>query len=440
MLQALVVTLREGVEAALVIGIAIAYLNKSGRAPLVRTVYSALAAAVLASIAGAMLFKRISINQDAVEGWILLLAALFVMTMIFWMQRTAHTFRRGIEEHLEKISSRQGASSTGVFFFVFLMVFREGVETVLMLSAVSLNSTDLVNFFGALAGLGLAVVFGVIFVRGTVRLNLRRFFNVTSAILLCVVLQLVITGLHELSESHVLPSSRREMALVGPIVSNSAFFFVTILALAALMVLFDWRTRHAQTGRPAASHGAPPLTPSPEVISSSVSLSNAARRKQLWEFRKERLWTAAVCVSSFVFVLLVTAEYIYAKNETALSPALQVSAGQGLVRIAAETVSDGNIHRFVYSAGDVTTRFIVVRVGERLATALDACEICGAQGYYQKGNSILCKNCGSAVYGPTIGVAGGCNPVPLPSSVEGSDLLIRTADLESGSKLFRVHE
>jgi len=421
MLQALVVTLREGVEAALVIGIAVAYLNKSGRADRVRTVYAALAAAVLSSIAGALLFRRISFNQDALEGWILLLAALFVATMVFWMQRTAHTVKRSIEERLENISSRQKTSSFGIFLFVFLMVFREGVETVLMLSAVSLNSADLLNFFGALVGLGLAVVFGVIFVRGTVRLDLRKFFKVTTAILLCVVLQLVITGLHELSESHVLPSSRREMALVGPIVSNSVFFFVTILALAALMVLFDWRARR-------------------EKVSPPGSISQAARRKELWEMRKERLWTAAVCVSSFVFVLLVTAEFIYAKNETALSPALPVAAAQGVIRIPAETVSDGNLHRFVYSAGDVTIRFIVVRAGERLATALDACEICGSQGYYQKGNSILCKNCGSSIYGPTIGTVGGCNPVPLRSTVEGSDLLVQAADLESGSRHFSARE
>ena len=196
------------------------------------------------------------------------------------------------------------------------------------------------------------------------------------------------------------------------------------------MVLFDWRTRQTLPSQGAGLAEVPP----------SGSISSAARRKQLWEFRKERLWTAAVCVSSFVFVLLVTAEFIYAKNETALSPAQPVAAAGDLIRIPANTVSDGNIHRFVYSTGDGTTRFIVVRVGDRLATALDACVICGPQGYYQKGASILCKNCGTAVYGPTIGIAGGCNPVPLPSSVEGSELLIRTADLESGSKLFRAHE
>lgn len=77
MLQALIVTLREGVEAALVIGIAVAYLGKSGRGHLVRVVYFALAAAVVASFAGAVLLQRVSWNQEAVEGWLLLLAAFF---------------------------------------------------------------------------------------------------------------------------------------------------------------------------------------------------------------------------------------------------------------------------------------------------------------------------------------------------------------------------
>ncbi len=421
MLQALVVTLREGVEAALLIGIVVAYLNKSGRHALIRTVYFALAAAILASIAGAALFERLNVNQDILEGWVLLIAALFVSSMIFWMQRTAHTLKHSIESRLESISSRDGTSRLGIFVFVFLMVFREGAEMVLMLSAVSLNSADLLNFLGAFLGLSLAVVFGIIFVRGTVRLDLRKFFKVTTAILVCVVLQLLITGLHELSESHVLPSSPREMALIGPIVSNSVFFFVTILALAALMVLFDWRSRQA-------------------VPPSGDSLSHAAHRKELWEARRERLWTWAVCVSSFVFVVLVTAEFIYAKSETALSPAAPVSASDGMIRIPVGSVSDGDLHRFLYSTGGAATRFIVIKTGDRLATALDACDICGSQGYYQKGGSIFCKNCAAAIYGPTIGIVGGCNPVPLPSTVEGTDLVIRASDLESGSKLFAAHE
>jgi len=417
MLQALIITLREGVEAALVIGIAVAYLNKSGRGDQVRGIYLALAAAVLASIAAALLLERVAINQEAFEGWVLLLAAFFVLTMLVWMQRTARGLKRSIEARLENISSREKASGLGIFLFVFLMVFREGAETVLMLGAVSLNSVDLLNFFGALTGLGLAVAFGIIFVRGTVRLDLRKFFQVTTAILFFVVLQLTVTGLHELSEAGVLPSSQREMALVGPIVSNDVFFFITIVALAALMVLFDWRSRQA-------------AVPAPD------SLPAAERRRQVWGARREKQWTAAVCGSAFVFILLVTAEFIYAKNQTALSPAQSVAAEGEIIRIPVAAVSDGNLYRFAYSAGDATTRFIVIRVGGRFATALDACTICGSQGYFQKGTNIFCKNCAAAIYGPTIGITGGCNPVPLPSTVEGSELQIKVSDLMAGARFF----
>ncbi len=116
-----------------------------------------------------------------------------------------------------------------------------------------------------------------------------------------------------------------------------------------------------------------------------------------------------------------------------------MTAEQGVILIPTESVSDGNLHRFIYTAGDVTTRFIVIRVGSRLATALDACDICGAQGYYQKGATIICRNCAAEIYGPTIGLTGGCNPAPLPSTVEGAMLRIEAADLESGARYFHPH-
>ncbi len=96
------------------------------------------------------------------------------------------------------------------------------------------------------------MLFGVSFVRGTIRVNLKQFFRMTTVILMVVVVQLAITGLHELSESQILPSSSREMALIGPVVKNEIFFFVTILALAAAMMLLEWRKR-ARARRPTAS-------------------------------------------------------------------------------------------------------------------------------------------------------------------------------------------
>src|SRR5260221_11330547 len=241
MFSSLVVTLREGVEAALIVGITLVYLVKIGRPELRRTVYAALVTALLASVAGAVALSYLPITEDAFEGWIMLVAAVMVVGMIFFMMRTARKLKGEIET---KVGSLAGGSSMwGLFAFVFLMIFREGVETVVILKGVSLNSTELMSFLGTLTGVALAVVFGVMFVKGSVRIDLRRFFRVTTWILIFVAIQLTISGLHELSENGVLPSTKQEMALIGPIVRNEVFFFVTMLALAAMMILFDAKRR-----------------------------------------------------------------------------------------------------------------------------------------------------------------------------------------------------
>ena len=291
MLQTFVITLREGVEAALVIAIAIAYLRKTGRTDLMPAVYRALVSAVAACILGAWAFTKLEINEDAYEGWTLLVSAVFVFSMVVWMNRHGKTMKGEIETRLQK-DTGGGTGSWSVFAFVFLMIFREGVETVLLLAAVRLNTSSVLEGLGAVCGIVLAVLFGVSFVRGTIRVNLRQFFQMTTAILLVVVAQLVITGLHELSESGYLPASPTEMAIIGPVVNNEAFFFITILALAGAMMLLEWRKRRA------------PKTD---------GLAGAALRKAKWTVKREKLWMTASCAASCIFILLITAEFIYAR-------------------------------------------------------------------------------------------------------------------------------
>ena len=236
MLEAFIITLREGVEAALIVGITLAYLAKIGRPDLRKTVYAALAAAFTGSIVVAVMLARAQWNRDIFEGWIMLAAAFFVVSMVIFMLRTGHKMKGEIEGRLESLAGK--SSRLGIFLFIFLMVMREGVETVLILGAVSLDTTELLSFLGTLLGVAAAILFGVMFVKGSVRINLQKFFRVTTVILFFVAVQLVVSGLHELSENGVLPSSKREMAIIGPIVRNDLFFFVTIVALAALMILF----------------------------------------------------------------------------------------------------------------------------------------------------------------------------------------------------------
>jgi high-affinity iron transporter len=413
MLQAFIVTLREGVEAALIVGITLAYLAKIGRNDLRKSVYAALASAFVGSIGGAILLSRTKWNQDIFEGWIMLVAAFFVVTMIVFMMKTGRKLKGEIEGKVGLLAGQN--ARLGLFLFVFLMVLREGVETVLILSAVSLNSTELLSFVGTLAGVIVAVFFGVMFVKGSVRINLQKFFRVTTVILLFVAAQLLISGLHELSENEVLPSSKREMAIIGPIVQNESFFVITILALAALMVLFEVKRRESL-----------PLSASP-----------AERRKALWSARRERLWMASVYASSFLVIVLVTAEFIYTKSVSALSPATPITFVNGEASIPLSQVADGDLHRFAAKQGEIEVRFWLYKKPDgKIATVFDACEICGPVGFFKGPNGVVCKNCAAPINGQSVGLGGGCNPIPLKASVRSDAVIIAEADVAAGSRYF----
>jgi high-affinity iron transporter len=414
MLQAFIVTLREGVEAALVVGITLAYLSKIGRPDLRRPVLGALVAAFAGSIGVAILLSRTRWNQDVFEGWIMLAAAFFVITMIVFMMKTGRALKGQIEGKVGNLAGRN--AGFGLFLFVFLMVLREGVETVLILGAVSLNSTELLSFLGTLLGVIVAILFGVMFVKGSVRVNLQKFFRVTTVILFFVAAQLIISGLHELSEYGVLPSSRREMAIIGPIVRNDLFFFVTIIALAALMMLFEVKRRE-----PAALPASP-----------------AERRKAQWSSRRERLWMVSVYASSFLFILMVTAEFIYAKSVSALSPATEVTFVNGAVSIPLTQVSDGDLHRFEAREAGTAIRFWLYQKPDgKVATVFDACTICGPVGFFKGPNGVVCKNCAAPINGQSVGTSGGCNPVPLKAEQTVDAIVIREADIAAGSRLFQ---
>ena len=414
MLQAFIGTLREGVEAALIVGITLAYLGKIGRPQLRKFVYFALAAAFVASIGVAIVLSRLQWNQDIFEGWIMLAAAFFVVTMIIFMMKTGRKLKGHIEGKVGLLAGEN--AGFGLFVFVFLMVLREGVETVLYLGAVSLNTTELMSFLGTLLGVIVAILFGVMFVKGSLPINLQKFFRVTTVILFFVAGQLIITGLHELSENGVLPSSKREMAIVGPIVANDWFFFVTIFALAALMVLFEVKRREPASGAASA----------------------AERRKAAWSVRRERLWMASVYASSFLFILLVTAEFIYAKSLSAPSPATEVTFVNGQVAIPLAQVSGGDLHRFSARENGVDIRFWLYQKPDgKIATVFDACQICGGVGFYKGPNGVVCKNCAAPINPQSVGTSGGCNPIPLNATINSDSVIIQEADIAAGARVFQ---
>lgn len=411
MFSALVVTLREGVEAALIVGITLVYLAKIGRSDLRRTVYAALGAALIASVGGAVALSYLPITQDTFEGWVMLVAAVMVVGMIVFMMRAARKLKGEIESRVGSLAG--SGSQWGLFAFIFLMVFREGIETVAILAGVSLNSTELMSFIGTLTGVGLAVAFGVMFVKGSVRIDLRKFFRVTTVILFFVAAQLLISGLHELSETGFIPNSKREMAVIGPIVRNDFFFPVTMLALVALMILLEYRRRKPEATAVTVSEG-----------------TKAEARKQQWTARRERLWAVLACATAFIFIFMVTAEFIYAKEAT-ISPATDIVVNaQGKAVVPTGNLAQGDLPRYSLDLNGTKVRFLLYRKPDnKVAAVFDACQICGGVGFYKGANGIICKNCAAPINPQSVGQPGGCNPIPLEFTQDGDSVVISVTDL-----------
>ncbi len=424
MLEALLVALREGVEAALVVGIVLVYLARTGRRELKRYVWAGVFIAVASSFAAAVLLQRWQVSEDGFEGLLMLLAGVLVVTMIIWMNRVARRLKKEIEQRVESLAQRASpggeqarAAGLGLALFVFLMVLREGAELVLILRAVELSSAGIEVWIGTGLGLVIAVAVGVFFFKGTLRIPLGRFFAATSTILMVVAFQLALTGIHELSEAQWIWSSRREMALIGPIVRNEVFFFVVILGVAALVVLREW-FRPAEQPAPAAA-------------------TNPAERRRLeWEQRKQRRWMFAAATLCLTVVFTLAAQFVYARAAAA-PPDARLLAPQGsLVRIPLTDLNDSNLHFYSVDVRGSVIRFLVIhkRNGD-YGMALDACQICGAQGYRQEGSNIICRNCAAAIYIPSIGESGGCNPIGVKSRVEGGEVVVDLSALADAAAL-----
>lgn len=209
MIQGFVITLREGLEAFLIVAISLAYLRRTGRQHLAPAVRWGIVVSVLVSAVAGVLFQRAA-NQALWEGILAIAAALLVGSLIVHMWRAAKTIKRDIEQRLEASAVKPAtAAFAGVFLFTVLMITREGMETVLFMNAVLFQVQSATVFTGAMGGLLIAATVAWLWSRYGHRVNLSRFFQVTAIFLSVFVVQLLVYGFHELTEANVLPYSEQ---------------------------------------------------------------------------------------------------------------------------------------------------------------------------------------------------------------------------------------
>jgi FTR1 family protein len=438
--EALVITLREGIEAALVIGILLTCLKRSGRASLSRAVFAGLGAGIAASLAGAAVVSRLGVSEDRYEGWLMLLGSAFVLSMVVWMWRTARGLKGEIESRVASVMERSGtagAAGWGLFLLTFLLVLREGIETVLFLATVNLTTDALLSFAGGVLGLLLAAAFGVALVRGAVRVDLGRFFKVTEIVLLVLAAQLFIGGLHELGEAGILPVGREEMQVIGPIVKSEALVFAALLALPLLAVALPGRRERDRRKE-------------------AERLDGPERRLALAGLGRDSRWRRVLALAGTAVILTLTVSHAFSRLPAQLDPPRMLTfenAGAdstggtgtpggsdgtgGVLRLPTTGLDDGRLHRFGVSVDGTVVRFIVKKIGPRLVATFDACTVCGARGYIERQGRLVCLACAADINPATLGTGGGCNPIPLRYKEENGALVIAAADLRAEAPVFK---
>lgn len=241
--------LREGLEAALVVGILVAYLTRIGRRDVLPRLWIGvgLAAALALAIGAVLTFGAYALTfeaQELIGGLLSLLAVGMVTWMIFWMQRTSRTIKRSLEGEIDRALAQGGLWAIVVIGFV--SVAREGIETTLLLWSMVQSFGDAPSaLLGALVGLAVSILLGWLLARGMVRIDLRRFFAWTGAFLVIVAAGVLAYAIHDLQEAGALPGPFTAAAPIDPVTGAvatgwAAFPFGWAFDVSAVIAPGSW--------------------------------------------------------------------------------------------------------------------------------------------------------------------------------------------------------
>ncbi|CAG0986140.1 Ferrous iron permease EfeU [Methanosarcinales archaeon] len=429
MFETLTITLREGIEAALVIGIILAYLGKTNKEALKKYVYAGIIAAVVGSIATAIAIRMLLAEwSEFMEGLMFFIAAFFLATMLVWMHRTSKHIRQDVEQGIERAIDKSQAF--GVLALTFFMIYREGAEIVLFLSATA-KEANIFSVLEGAAGLSLAGLFGYLFIKGSLKMDMGRFFKITGVMLAVIIFQLIIGGIHEWSEVGIINLSQTGMGIIGPLVKESASIVFTGLMLGFLVLLFV-------------------MVPWKQI--NTENIEGIEKRKALGAMRKERNKKITLGIVAAFLILAFVSTQISALPAGVDPRPEKVSTAGGVIKIPAASASDGNLHKYICdmqhaegeacpmhgSSGEANVRILAMTKSDgSAAVAYDACVLCGAAGYVQEGDELICKRCSAPISRDTVGEAGGCNPIPLKNTLTGDDIVIKTDDAGEKADLFK---
>jgi high-affinity iron transporter len=243
MLANLLIGLREGLEASLIVGILVAYLVKIGRRDVLSKIWVGVSVAVVASLAvGALLVFGLTTLSPEVEPFIAgamsILATGLVTWMIFWMARTARNLRGNLHTDIEKNLAGAG---WGLVLLAFFAVGREGIETAVFIwAAAQATQNTALPFLGAVLGLGISVTLGYLIYRGMVRLNLAKFFTWSGALLIIVAAGVLVNGFGDLQEVGVFPGANAIAFDISSAVPEESWYGSLLKGIFGFSAVMNW--------------------------------------------------------------------------------------------------------------------------------------------------------------------------------------------------------
>jgi high-affinity iron transporter len=234
MFPSFLLSLREGLEAALIIGIVLGVLKKIQRTQFSRIVWIGAGSAAVLSVVAALVINAIGASfegaaEEIFEGFAMLVAAGVLTWMIFWMQRQSRTMATELEMGVRRAALQGGGRA--LFTLAFVAVLREGIELALFLTAAAASSSARQTLVGGVLGLAAAVILGWAIFASTIRLDLRRFFQVTGALLILFAAGLLAHGVHEFNEVGWIPSVIEHVWDINPILDEKSPLGLMLKAL-----------------------------------------------------------------------------------------------------------------------------------------------------------------------------------------------------------------
>lgn len=292
-------------------------------------------------------------------------------------------------------------------------------HTILLTEESVLSTAFLLKLTGALLGITLAFISGLALQRCTETFTSGEILPWTVLAILITLLEQIAKAFGILLAKRLIPGNHTLFVLSKNASNHSDFFIYLTMAVALVLPLRLW-IKSLKVNEPYQNP--------------------AEKRKILAKWRRYRRWLTTVILSFTLIIVVLTVVQAEAKREVVLSPIEETKIEGDEIRIPFEQVNDGHLHRFGYETENgVVIRFIVIQKPNSSAygIGLDACDICGETGYYEKDGQVVCNLCDVVMNINTIGFKGGCNPIVFEYRIENGHIVIPIENLLPYEKEFK---